>query len=118
MDEQRQLLDLEEQFWRGGADVYRRNLADAALMVFAPMGVLERDAIIASIEGGQRWDDVAFTDVRYLRLGGDACVVTYRAVARRAGEAAYEALVSSVYQRHGGDWKLAFHQHTPAGAPM
>jgi hypothetical protein len=112
---EQQILELEEQFWRGGADVYRRHLAADALMVFGPVGVLDRDGIIASVEGGQRWDDVAFSDVRFVRLTGDACVVTYRADAQRAGEAAYTALVGSVYVRRDGAWQLAFHQHTVAG---
>jgi hypothetical protein len=115
MELERQILDLEEQFWRGDAAVYRRNLAADALMVFEPLGVLDRDAIIASIEGGQRWVDVSFDDVRLVRLTDDTSVVTYRAHGRREGEATYTALVSSVYVRRDGDWQLAFHQHTASG---
>lgn len=113
---ERQILDLEEQFWRGDADVYRHGLADDALMVFGPVGVLNRDGIIAGIEGGQRWDDVAFTDVRFVELTDDVCLVTYRADARRGRAATYTALVSSVYVRRHGDWKLALHQQTDPGS--
>jgi hypothetical protein len=116
MNLQRQILDLEEQFWRGGADVYRSNLAADALMVFGPAGVLDRDAIVAGIEGGQRWDDVAIADVRVVELTGDVCLVTYRADARRGADETYAALVSSVYVRRDDAWRLAFHQHTAGGS--
>ena len=41
------LFALEERFWLGGADYYRGNLADAALMVFPdPAGVQIKDEIL------------------------------------------------------------------------
>jgi hypothetical protein len=39
--------------------------------------------------------------------------VTYRASATRAGEPPYRALMSSVYVRVDGRWRLALHQQTP-----
>jgi hypothetical protein len=115
-DLMKQVLQMEEWFWRGGADVYRRHLAGDALMVFGPVGVMDRAAIVASVEASPRWEDVAFDDARLVPLTDDTCVVTYTARARRAGEAAYAALVSSVYVRRDGAWQMAFHQHTsPAG---
>jgi hypothetical protein len=43
------LIALEEQFWKGDADFYRRRLNRAALMVFPdPVGVLGKEKTVAS----------------------------------------------------------------------
>ena len=39
-------------------------------------------------------------------------ILTYRARAVRGDTERYQALVSSVYVRRDGAWKLAFHQQT------
>jgi len=110
-----QLFSLEEKFWTGGADFYQRNLANAAIMVFPdPAGVLVKDEIASSLAGNVRWSQVALEEHRVLELSDGAAVVTYKATARRAGEAApYVARASSAYVRDSGAWKLAFHQQTP-----
>ncbi|WP_390891081.1 hypothetical protein [Dactylosporangium matsuzakiense] len=43
--------------------------------------------------------------------------LVYRAAARRASEAEpYRAIMTSVYTRRGGSWRLALHQQTPEPA--
>lgn len=109
------LIALEEQFWKGDADFYRRGLTAEALMVFpAPAGVLGKEETVASISQAPRWRDVEFTEVRAVTLAADAALLVYRATARRAEEAPYVTRASSVYVRHEGAWALAFHQQTPA----
>ncbi len=109
------LIALEEQFWKGDADFYRRGLTAEALMVFPdPAGVLGKEETVASISQAPRWRDVEFTEVRAVTLAADAALLVYRATARRAEEAPYVTRASSVYVRHEGAWALAFHQQTPA----
>ena len=114
-DLEKQLLRLEEQFWKGNVDFYRHNLTEDALMVFQePVGILARDTIVESLAGSQRWAEVRFRDVHLLRLTDKAAVVTYEASARRGGEPSrYSAFASSVYVKRDGSWVLAFHQQTP-----
>ena len=111
------LLNLERQFWKGDADFYRRNLTDRAVMVFPePAGVLTRDKILETIASSRRWADVRIDDARVVVLIRETALLTYKATARREGdEKDYVALVSSVYVKRDGAWKLAFHQHTPGG---
>ncbi len=47
-------------------------------------------------------------------LGDDAVLVTYRSVARAPGVSARSASRSSVWIRHGDDWRIRFHQGTLA----
>jgi hypothetical protein len=110
-----QLFSLEEKFWKRGADDYRRNLANSAIMVFPdPAGVLVKDEITSSLGSKSRWSDVALEEHRLLELADGAAVVTYKATAKRLdGGRPYVARASSAYVHDGSDWKLAFHQQTP-----
>lgn len=114
MNLQEMLLSLEEQFWKGDRAFYENNLTGEALMVFAdPVGVLAREATIASIGEGARWADVQFDDVRALSLTPDVAIITYRATARRHGDSSeYHARATSVYLQRDGTWELALHQQT------
>jgi hypothetical protein len=109
------LIRLEEQFWKGDADFYRRNLTEDSLMVLPePVGVLTKDGTVESIGAGARWSDVRFEDVRVMTLDEDAAMLTYAAIAwRESGGDPYSALASSAYVRSPDGWKLAFHQQTP-----
>jgi hypothetical protein len=115
MDLRDRLVRLEEQFWKGDADFYRRNLTDDSLMVLPePVGVLTKDGTVESIGQGARWSDVRFEDVRVMTLDDDTALLTYAATARRdAGGEPYSTLASSAYVRAPDGWKLAFHQQTP-----
>lgn len=109
------LLELEREFWQGDAGFYREHLADDSLMVFAmPIGVLTKDEAIHSINHGPRWNEVTFSEVRWLPLSDTIAAIIYRASALRLGGAtAHTTFASSVYTRQDGSWKLAFHQQTP-----
>ena len=109
------LFGLEEQFWKGDAAFYRRNLADEAVMVFPdPAGVMIKDEICSAIDDSPRWEHVELEEHRVMELDDNAAVVTYKATAMREGEIIpYVARASSAYVRDGRAWKLAFHQQTP-----
>ena len=105
----------EQEFWLGGADVYRQHMADDAALVFPGM-VLTKAQAIDSIANGARWTSVSFTEQRLVTLTPDAVVLIYRGSGRREPQAApYSAMVSSVYVRRDGEWRLALHQQSPDG---
>lgn len=114
-----QLLNIEEQFWKAGADFYRQHLTDDALMAFAePAGVLTRDTAIQAISTSPRWSAVSFQEVHVLQPTADTAILSYQATAHREGKASsYSARVASIYVNRDGAWKLIFHQQTPSGSP-
>jgi hypothetical protein len=109
------LVELERGFWEADADYYDRNLAPDAVMVLPdPAGLMDRDAVVQAIGTSARWVDLRMDDVRMIRLGQDVAALAYRAAARRSdGGSPYTALVTSVYARDAGAWKLVLHQQTP-----
>lgn len=109
------LLELEEGFWKAAGDgnYYREHMAAEGLCVL-PVGVLDRDETATAIEESEPWADVKLQEMRTLDLGDDEAALCYRAEAfRDDGSPNYTALISSVYIRLGGEWKLFLHQQTP-----
>jgi hypothetical protein len=63
------------------------------------------------------WAWYRIEEPRALTLGDGAASLSYRATARRDGDADdYRAFITSVYVREAGEWKLALHQQTPITA--
>jgi hypothetical protein len=110
-----QLFELEKGFWTEGEGYYDSHLAEDAVMVFSsPVGLLDREAVVASLRGVPRWAEVSFTEQHLLRLAPDVAALIYHAEARREDAEPYRAHCSSVYVVRNRTWQLAMHQQTPA----
>jgi hypothetical protein len=112
-----ELLDLENGFWQsaGDGDFYREHMAAHGLCVL-PVGMMDKDETVAAIEQAEPWADFEMFDMKTIDLGDDEAALCYRADASRNGSSArYKAVISSVYTRLGGRWRLTLHQQTPLG---
>jgi hypothetical protein len=112
-----ELLRIDESLARGTGDDYRARLTDDAVVLLPGMGALDREACAQAVDqavGGPGWGEIEMADPRLIELGPDAAAIAYRFSSERAGRP-YVALMSSVYVRRGGGWKLALHQQTPLG---
>jgi hypothetical protein len=106
-----ELMQIEQELAPGSSDAYRRHLADDAVVV-VPGAVLTRDECIAAIAAVAEWDEHEIADARTVLLGSEGAALTYRWRSRRGADR-YTALMSSVYARRGGAWRLVLHQQTP-----
>ncbi|WP_235912501.1 nuclear transport factor 2 family protein [Ruania zhangjianzhongii] len=84
------------------------------LMVLVNGMALDRDQVVASLDGAPAWDGYQLTEVRRIDLGDHAAALTYRATAHRAGEEPFVALMSSTYRLLDGAPRLALYQQTTA----
>jgi len=112
------LARTEEAFWTSGADYYREHLASEFLLVFPGVGFLGREEMIEGVENGQRWDRATLSDLELNELSDTSAALSYAVRAQREGDdgpTSFKALVSSVYVREGGGWKLSLHHQTPTG---
>lgn len=116
------LLDLEHQGWRSlcdstGADFYGRIMTGDGVMVLAHGQVFDRQAVIDSLNDAPPWRTYALTDERLISLSDDHAILVYTGRGYRDGDApAFVALMTSVYTRHDGSWRLALYQQTPIPA--
>ncbi|MBJ3784169.1 DUF4440 domain-containing protein [Devosia sediminis] len=109
-----EVWNIERSLWLDGVDAYRARLADQCVMAFGPMGILDREQVLQTIEQAPRWASVEISETR-LTTPGDtiAIVIAYKAEAMRDGGKPYRALCSSTYLVLDGELKLAQHQQTP-----
>jgi uncharacterized protein DUF4440 len=112
-----ELIEAEREGWQAlttteGADYYERHLAATALMCF-PSGVMTRPEALEAMRSARPWSSFEMIDPRVVELTSDSGVLVYQAVAKRADQPPYRALISSVYIRQDGRWLLAFHQQSP-----
>jgi hypothetical protein len=108
MDE---LLKIERELGGGTGDAYRKHLTEDAVVV-VPGAAIDREQTAFAIDATPGWDEFEITEDRVVPLTEDSAILTYRWSSRR-GDETYEALMSSVYVRRDGEWKLALHQQTP-----
>ena len=114
-----ELLTLERRGWDSlcggtGGTFYGELMTDDALMVLAHGFALPRNAVVSSLDDAPPWARYEIRDPRLIQLDDDAAVLVYTGHATRDdGEAAFEALMSSVYVRLEGRWRLALYQQTP-----
>lgn len=114
-----ELLRLEHAGWTAlsdgsGGEFYGSVMTDDAVMVRADGSVLDRDTVLAFLDDTPAWSAYEITDERLIEMGPDAAAFVYRGRAFRAsGGPPFDALMSSVYVRDAGEWRLALHQQTP-----
>lgn len=117
-----ELLDLEHQGWKSlcdstGADFYGRIMTDDGLFVLAHGQVFDRRAVIDSLNEAPPWRTYEISDERLITLSDDHAILVYTGTAYRdEDEPAFVALMSSVYTRQDGSWRLALYQQTAVPA--
>jgi hypothetical protein len=112
------LLDLEERGWQAMSstsptDFFEEWLADDVLMVVPGM-VIDRDTFLAAVRGEPPWKTHLITEPRVITFTDECAALLYQVTAQRDGQAPYVALMTSVYARRNGSWRLVLHQQTPA----
>jgi uncharacterized protein (TIGR02246 family) len=116
------LLDLERSGWDSlcsstGAQFYGDLMTDDGIMVLANGAVMDRDAVVASLEHAPPWQSYGIEDVRLVDAGAETAAIVYVGTGYRDGDQpAFVGVMSSVYVRQDGRWRLALYQQTPASS--
>lgn len=113
------LTRLEREGWDAlcrseGGRFYGRLMTADAVMVLVNGTVLDRDAVVASLDGAPEWARYELTDERLVPLASDAVALVYRARAARDGEPPFVAVMTSVYRLLDDEVRLALYQQTTA----
>lgn len=113
------LLELERRGWDSlcdgtGAAFYGDLMTEDGVMVLANGVVMDRETVVASLEHAPAWRTYDIRDARLVDAGPDGVALVYVGTASRDGDApAFVGLMSSVYVRRDGRWRLALYQQTP-----
>ena len=118
-----ELVELETASWHAlstgpeeATAFYAKTLASEPVVLLTNgLRITDRQQIVESM-GGPPWTSFEIIEPREDYLGDDVGVLTYKVRADRGGTP-YSALLSSVYAKESGEWKLKVHQHTPFSSP-
>ena len=117
-DIEKALLDLERSGWDSlcnstGAQFYGDLMTDDGVMVLANGVVMDRAAVVDSMEHARPWQSYDIDDHRVVAVGPDSAAIVYLGTGYRHGDQpAFVGLMSSVYVRQDGRWRLALYQQT------
>lgn len=112
------LLALEEKFWAGDAEFYRRNLEESCLLALTKTtGVFNRDDVARTVKNGNHWKDLDIKLKGVMEPVAGVAIITYQAHATHETGEPYAAVVSSAYVKRDGGWRMTFHQQTPLATP-
>ena len=114
------LLELEEQGWQALSSVEPAEfcddwLADDAVMIVPGM-VIDRATFLEAVAHEQPWASHCIEEPRVVQLTDDSAALVYRVKAEREGQTEFAGLLTSVYVKREGRWRLALHQQTPIPA--
>ncbi|MGX1596129.1 DUF4440 domain-containing protein [Dietzia maris] len=112
-----ELVRLEHQGWASlcdgtGADFYGRLMTPDAVMILAHGLALDREAVIASLDDAPPWQTYDISDERLVEIDENTAALVYTGRASR-GDDHFHALMSTVYTRRDGQWRIALYQQTP-----
>ncbi|WP_369259551.1 nuclear transport factor 2 family protein [Geodermatophilus amargosae] len=115
----RELLALERRGWDALCDgtaaaFYGEVMTDDGVMVLADGAVMERGAVVAALGASPPWHHYDLADVRPVPAGDDAAALLYTGRGwRDADGEPFTAVMTSLYVRDGGRWRLALYTQTP-----
>ncbi|AOS63957.1 nuclear transport factor 2 family protein [Actinoalloteichus hymeniacidonis] len=114
-----ELLRLEHAGWESlcagtGADFYGKLMTSDAVMVLAHGFVLDREAVLASLNDAPPWQTYSISDERLVEVAEDTAILVYTGRASRDDDQPeFHALMSTVYTRRDGRLRIAHYQQTP-----
>jgi hypothetical protein len=111
------LLELEEQGWQAlsspdPVQFCEEWLADDALMIVPGM-VIDRATFLRALAHETPWASHEIEEPQTVQLTDDSAALVYRVTAQRDGQPKFAGLLTSVYVRRAGRWRLQLHQQTP-----
>jgi len=113
------VLELEHAGWASlcdgtGSEFFGELMTDDAVMVLANGTVMTRNDVVEALRQAPAWAGYEIDDVRLVQIGEGSTAVVYVGTGRRNDdEPPFVGVMTSVYVRRDGDWKLALYQQTP-----
>ncbi len=109
---------MEQELWEalstpgGAGNFYSRHMTTDGFVVI-PGAVLDRNELVSNWNRQEPLREYQLSEPRLVLVDGDSVLITYRVAADGEWLPDYHAQVTALYTWSGGEWALAFRQHTP-----
>jgi uncharacterized protein (TIGR02246 family) len=119
MNRDQELIEIERTLWTNDAEIYRKTFLPDAVIIFPEIGRIDLEFALNALRqenaAGKRWAEVAFADIRALRVVPDVTLLHYEATARwNYKQEAKKVVCATLYVKRDGAWRVALHQQTTA----
>jgi hypothetical protein len=110
-----EVVAIEKGFWtRSNEPTYfAEHIADGAVTVIEPMGVIEKPFAVESAKQGRPFTDVEFSDTVVREVAPGVIVLAYHGQGRSDDGHQYQGAICSVYVKHDGRWRSVASAHQP-----
>ena len=111
------LLEVEHAGWQSLCDgtaaaFYGDVMTDDGVMVLGNGQVMDRDQVVEALGSSPAWSSYEIAAPRTVVIGRDSRALLYTGTGHRQGADDFVGIMTSVYVREGGAWKLALYQQT------
>lgn len=108
------VIAIEKGFWTKANDAgyFAQHIADGAVTVIEPMGLIEKPAAVESTKQGRPFTDVEFTDTIVREVVPGVIVLAYHGRGR-SGDHQYQGAICAVYVKRDGRWQSVASSHQP-----
>lgn len=111
-------IEIERAGWESLCDgsgdrFYGEIMTDDGIMALANGSVMTRDDVVAALGEAPPWSSFEMDEIRTIELDRDAIALVYVGTGHRDGDAApFVGVMTSIYVRREGRWRLALYQQT------
>jgi hypothetical protein len=114
-----QAWQLERELWEAttsgeAAAFYTRHMTTDGYVVL-PTGIVDRLELISRWGDKPAMTNVELSEPRMGLVDGESVLISYGVTAHSEWLPNYQAHITALYTWSGGEWALAFRQHTPVG---
>ena len=108
------VIAIEKGFWARSNDpsYFAKNIADGAVTLIEPMGLIEKPMAVESTKQGHAFTDVEFKDTIVREVAPGVIVLAYHGQGRM-GERIVQSAICSVYVKRDGRWQSVATSHQP-----
>jgi hypothetical protein len=110
---------LEPELWKalssGSASAFYAQHMTSDGYIVLPGAVIDRNELILGQDRREPLREYSLSEPRLVMVDGDSVLITYRVAADGEWHPDYHGQITALYTWIGGEWALAFRQHTPDG---
>lgn len=111
-----QIIALEREFWtRGGDNAFMEAaMADGAMAVVEPMGIIEKEQSLEMNSNSKPFTDVQMLDINVRQVTPELVILAYHGRGINSKTSLpYAGSICSAYVKKDGKWQLALTAHQP-----